>query len=132
LSFYERRESSCAKIATGSNPILLEHDMRAARCSAATPEEHPMERKEVHYHNAPAGDGGSGISMMTGLIAGIVVIAVGALLWFGLAENRNVASDGSPNVTVTAPSTTGQGGGASGGGGNAGGKDGATTGGGKK
>jgi hypothetical protein len=81
-----------------------------------------MERKEVHYHNAGTSGDGGGSGAMIGLIAGIVLVALGAFLWFGMGD-RNVASKGDgPSVTVTAPpatppATTGQGGGNTGGGG---------------
>ena len=72
--------------------------------------------KEVHYHDrgSSGGDGGSGA--MIGLIAGIVLVALGAFLWFGMSDRGTTTASG-PNVTVTSPSTTGQGGGGGDGGG---------------
>ena len=76
-----------------------------------------MESKETHYHTSGSDGGGSGA--MIGLIAGIVLVALGAFLWFGMSDRGSQTASG-PSVTVNSPpATTGQGGGGGGGGGGA-------------
>ena len=72
-----------------------------------------MADKEIReIHTSSGGDGGA-----TGMVVGIVLVAAlvlgGFFVWTYAGNNRTASG---PNVTLTTPSTTGQGGGGMGGG----------------
>jgi hypothetical protein len=75
-----------------------------------------MADKEIREVHTSSGDGGAASGMIIGIVLVAALIVGGFFVWNYAGDNRTA---GGPNVTITAPGTTGQGGGGMGGGGGA-------------
>jgi hypothetical protein len=75
-----------------------------------------MADKEIREVHTSSGDGGAASGMIIGIVLVAALIVGGFFVWNYAGDNRTASG---PNVTITAPGTTGQGGGGMGGGGGA-------------